>query len=557
MICSGQLGLSVVVLLLDDWRADHLAVLEAVNARLASHAVVLDRAYVTVPMCCPERASFLAGGFMPQAAGVLTNSRPLGGATEFEDTDTLATRLQSAGYATALFGKYLNEHTALGPYVPPGWTAYAAVAGEGSYQGFEVMAGSSTASAPGVGEASHVAEYVTAWQARRAREFVRDHPEEPLFVYLGLRAPHMPHEPAPSDKGAFSEYSHRSGAFNEADVSDKPAWMQALPTLSSAQIDELDSDNSERLETLLSVDREVLSLLDTLDSAGRLESTVVVLTSDNGLLWGEHRYVGKGVGYEEAVRVPLVVWAADLEPRHSSALVAMNLDVPATISDLAGLPHGGDGSSLRSVLCAGKEAHRPFVPLQAWLSDRPAWAGVVTQDWKYLESGTGEVELYALGPDPAEAESRAGTEPVLEAELAALTAGARGLAVTDTELPGAVVGASYSHAVGTWGGSGALHFEVVSGQLPPGLRLSEEGELAGTPTRPGTVRFVVHVADESVSPFNGRGQRDQRELTLTVSPAPSGGEGGGEEPACGCASGSGGAASAVGLALASLVRRRP
>ena len=108
MPCLADTGLSVLVFLLDDMRLDQLPVLEATNARLADHAVVFDQAYVTIPMCCPERASFLSGGFLPQHTGVLTNEAPRGGFTVFPDADTLATHLQAAGYATALSGKYLR-----------------------------------------------------------------------------------------------------------------------------------------------------------------------------------------------------------------------------------------------------------------------------------------------------------------------------------------------------------------------------------------------------------------------------------------------------------------
>ena len=71
-------------------------------------------------------------------------------------------------------------------------------------------------------------------------------------------------------------------------------------------------DRTEKLErlrrdqyrALQAVDRAVGRLVDALADTGRLDDALVILTSDNGLLWGEHRWVRKEVPYEEAIRVP-------------------------------------------------------------------------------------------------------------------------------------------------------------------------------------------------------------------------------------------------------------
>lgn len=554
MMCSGEVGLSLVVLLLDDMRFDQLDVLTTTNARLAEHAVVFDRAYVTIPMCCPERASFLSGGFLPQHTGVLTNEAPRGGATMFDDADTLATRLQSEGYATAMFGKYLNEYSALGPYVPPGWTQYVAVDEGGPYDEYTATSGSSTPEAPGIGVDTDETAYVTYWQGTLSEAFVGAHPADPLFLYVSFRAPHEPHEPASEDKGAFAGFSYRGGAFNEPDVSDKPGWVQETPQLTEAEIAGLDQSNAGRLETLLSVDRVIASLVDRLEAEGRLDQTVIVITSDNGQQWGEHRLLNKGVAYEDSVHVPLVVWGADLAPRHSDALVATNLDIAASATDFAGLPARGDGQSLRDVACGETDAHREFVPLQGWPSREPAWSALVTAEWKYIETGATETELYDLLNDPIEAENVAEAQPAVVAELGGQLAGVRGLAITETVLPDAEVGAPYSHAVGAWGGSGTYRWSRKNGALPDGLSFSEAGLLAGNPTKVGTASLTLHVEDDSVSPYDGRPQFDERHITVNIvaraedsSPT--------AEPDCGCDEGAG-AGMAVAWAAAWRRRRR-
>src|SRR5918992_879960 len=63
-------------------------------------------------------------------------------------------------------------------------------------------------------------------------------------------------------------------------------------------------------------------------SPGCLGTTLIAFTSDNGYLWGEHRWIDKVVAYEEAIRVPYVVRYDPLvtRPRTDRHLVA-NIDL--------------------------------------------------------------------------------------------------------------------------------------------------------------------------------------------------------------------------------------
>ena len=552
MACVADLGFSVVVFLLDDMRADQLPVLALTNARLADHAVVFDRAYVTVPMCCPERASFLSGGFLPQYTGVLTNEAPRGGATLFPDSMTLATTLQAAGYATTLNGKYLNEYNLMDLYVPPGWTRWSAVAEGDPWTDFDVSVGESTPDAPGIAVQMPVSGYVTDWQGGATSRFIEDHPDQPLFAYVSFRAPHAPHEPAIEDVGAFSGMLYRGGAWQEADVSDKPAWIQAIPMWTPEEVALRDIENEQRLETLLSVDRAIIEVLDTLEAEGRLESTIVVLTSDNGQQWGEHRLGEKGVGYEESVRMPLVIWNPAFAGRHTDALVATNLDLAATVTDVAGLPARGEGESLLPVVCAETDEARDFVPLQLWPYMDPPWAGVVTQRWKYIETATGETELYDLPADPTEAQSVSGVaeNQIIMEELSEKLDSVRGLQITTTTVPEGSAGAPYSTALDAWGGEPPYHWAVVGGNLPAGLTLGQDGLVTGIPGAGGTELVSVVVTDAGISPFDGRAQSDQRKLLFVV--RPNGSAKTKEE--CGCGDG---AVAVAGLAaLSGLAWRR-
>ena len=117
---------NIIFILTDDQDLETLAHMPRVQALLVKQGLTFKNAFVTTPLCCPSRASFLTGQY-PHNNDILGNSPPLGGFVKFRDLgregSTVATWLRSAGYRTALFGKYLNGYpTADNPaYVPAGW----------------------------------------------------------------------------------------------------------------------------------------------------------------------------------------------------------------------------------------------------------------------------------------------------------------------------------------------------------------------------------------------------------------------------------------------------
>ena len=86
------------------------------------------------------------------------------------------------------------------------------------------------------------------------------------------------------------------------------------------------------------------------------------------------------------------------------------------------------------------------------------------------------------------------------------------LLVTTPTLPAGEVAQSYSSAITTSGGSGAVTFSVSSGALPTGLTLSSTGMLSGTSTNTGTSSFTVTATDAV-------GRSVSRSYTVTIAPA--------------------------------------
>ena len=112
----------VVVIMTDDQRYDDMAHMPIVKRELSDRGTTFTEAAVVNPWCCPSRATFLTGQYS-HSHGVYTNSSPYGGFAKFDPKSTIATKLQAAGYRTALLGKYLNGYS--GRIVPPGWSRWA------------------------------------------------------------------------------------------------------------------------------------------------------------------------------------------------------------------------------------------------------------------------------------------------------------------------------------------------------------------------------------------------------------------------------------------------
>jgi arylsulfatase A-like enzyme len=103
---------------------------------------------------------------------------------------------------------------------------------------------------------------------------------------------------------------------------------------------------------MISVDDMVKSVVDALNGKGMYSNSMFIFTSDNGYLLGEHRLAQKGVAYDEAIRVPLVISGVGVQPGQRSSAMVVNNDLAPTITEFSGLIplRNIDGRSLKSIL---------------------------------------------------------------------------------------------------------------------------------------------------------------------------------------------------------------
>jgi N-acetylglucosamine-6-sulfatase len=332
---------NIVLITSDDQTAVELRWMPRTRRLLGDAGLTFDRMVAPHPNCCPARAQILSGQYA-QNNGVRTNSAPWGGHQGFEPETALPVWLQRAGYATGFIGKYMHGYDQTDG-IEPGWDRWRPVVGVLSdYRSFVQYKD---------GELVQLGEedYHTDVVARQSRELVSElgGGDKPFFLWSSFIAPHGTCQgsseadcsgpPPAADRhadilGDVRLPSLDSPSFNERDVSDKPRTSRG-PKVSARAQQRL---FTQRIRTLAALDEGVAGIVEELERIGELEDTVLMFTSDNGYLFGEHRLVGKNVPYEEAIRVPLLMRGPGIPADERRSQTVAMIDLAPTIAELAG-----------------------------------------------------------------------------------------------------------------------------------------------------------------------------------------------------------------------------
>ena len=407
---------NILVLIADDQRWDQLSCadsplipqLSTPNMdRLARQGVYFSNAFVTTPICAVSRASIMTGRYAsthgmnhfntPIAAEVLHKSYPA--------------ILHDHGYRTALLGKWGMGLEGTGEI----FDLFNAWANQGVY----------------FHDTDSGKIHNSEWLAQRSREFLESCvPDEPFCLTVCFKSPHHPYQPDERDKDLFEDVLIPKRA------TDTPEDYQNMsPRVMDHSLnrwcyfderkDEATKDNFEKnfLRCVVSLDRSVGKIMQTLEDLKLEDNTIVIYLSDNGYLWGEHGLGGKWLLYEESIRVPLIIQGAGIPDKMSGKRLdklALNIDVAPTILDFAGIPVPAemDGMSLYPFL-RGLDApsredffmeHVDIIDVENPIPDS---RGVRSDEWKYIRYLNVEPEveeIYHLKQDPMEVRNLTGDE---------------------------------------------------------------------------------------------------------------------------------------------------
>ncbi len=399
---------NIVLILTDDQRYDALGFighpfLQTPNLdRMARGGVHFKNAFVTTSLCSPSRASILTGHYAHQH-GVLDNASLFSGVS-----DTFPEILQKSGYDTAFVGKWHMGNASDDPRA--GFNHWVSFRGQGSYSNPTFNTN---------GRRAQVEGYVTDIITDRAIDWLEKERDRPFMLYVSHKAVHGPFEPAERHRQRYRDIEIQypeSMAPTEANYRGKPKWIYAQRE-SYHGVDWMynvgpiyDRFIPHYFETLLAVDDGVGRLMDTLEKMNLLESTLIIFTSDNGFLHGEHGLIDKRAGYEESIRIPMILYCPDAFGPRTVEELALNIDLAPTILEAAALPlpEAFGGRSLLA-LAQGERVdwRKDFLYEYFWerpLPQTPTVLGIRTERYKYLHyHGIWDTdELYDIIADPKE-----------------------------------------------------------------------------------------------------------------------------------------------------------
>ncbi len=417
-----------VFILTDDMRYDDLRYMPKTKLLLGNRGMTFTRAFVSNPLCCPARATIMRGQYAHNT-GVWKNGNVTGpdaGVGAYRrnglERDNVATRLNSAGYETALIGRYLSGPVQDETYVPPGWDEWWQT--KGDFYSYTV---NNNGRRESYREADNL--YHTDALASRTERFIGRAASKPFFAYVAPKAPHLPATPARRHEHARDGLkAPRGPSYDEAKVGDKPPWIKYLDRIRNSERAKINKRHEMRVESLLAVDAMVQAIVEKLRQTGQLSNTYIFFTSDNGWHHGEHRVKkSKARPYEESIRVPLVVRGPGIAPGSKTGKLALNTDYLPTFTDLAGIrtPNYVDGRSLAPVLRGRATSWRKAALIESKDVPEggrtPAFAGVrTTNGQKYVVYEGGHKELYNLRNDSYELFSKDRSVPHLASRLKAL-----------------------------------------------------------------------------------------------------------------------------------------
>lgn len=426
---------NVVVVMTDDQDFRSMWAMPETRRIVKRQGTTFDTNIVNFPLCCPARATYYTGEYAHNH-GVKWNNYPDGGYYTFDGSETLPMWMQRAGYRTIHVGKYLNEYGERDPYeVPRGWSEWWGGVDPTTYGYFGyTLNHNGRLRTYGTDPGDYLTDVEAGIATREIRRAVAA--EEPFYLNIAPTAPHTvavdssarvegtPALPAPRDAGVFADAElPRYPNFNEADISDKPAVEAFFPNpLSDKEIAELTAHYRGRMGSLLAVDDLVAAVKGELRDQGVARDTVIIFTSDNGWILGEHRLrdpvtqTGEASGvkyvpYEGSSRVPLMIAGPGFPKGRTVRAPTTNADLASTVLDIAGardeatLPQ--DGRSLLRVARRPKDFQQRALLIETFENPRhvPPYTSIRTRRYRYDVNDAGIENMFDLKRDPWELQS--------------------------------------------------------------------------------------------------------------------------------------------------------
>lgn len=393
--------------------------------QLSADGMTFDHHYDTTAICMASRASIMTGMYEYKTGCNFDHGDLM--REHFDKSYTVL--LRKAGYRTAIAGKIGFEVTDTpnqrGKLPEGDFDNWGAGPGQTNY---------STAKNKSMAQYAEEFPHSTRSYGAFGRDFIQEsaESEQPFLLSISFKAPHKPATPDPEFDHIYAGKTFTKpanyGREHGEHFSKQSQQGRQYERFESWDYDKnYDGVMATYHQQIYAIDVAVGMIRKALEETDQADNTVIIYTSDNGFLCGSHGYGSKVLPYEEASRVPLLIF----DPRHTNSgkqlrcdSLTGNIDFAPTILELAALPipKNMDGKSLLPLLDdPQKRIHDSLTLINVWGPKEVHSLSVVTQDWKYVlwnysEKGFEPAEeLFHLRRDPLELVNEAANPEYREA----------------------------------------------------------------------------------------------------------------------------------------------
>jgi len=265
-------------------------------------------------------------------------------------------------------------------------------------------------------EVIHEGKHSAEVYADACIEFLQSRKEEegPFFAYVAFQTPHDPRE-CPEE--FMTMYDPEKVPFPESFMPEHP-FDNGMLRIRDENLEDFPRTEEKVRQHIAAyyamvthTDAQIGKILGALEASGKLDNTIIVFSSDNGLGVGRHGLMGKQNVYDHALHVPLVIVGDGLPRGERREQLCYIYDIYPTLCDLAGLetPDTVEYRSLKAAIDAPSESHRSHL-YHAFMD----WQRTVRDErYKLIEYCVEEkrhTQLFDLKEDPNELINLAGKE---------------------------------------------------------------------------------------------------------------------------------------------------
>lgn len=353
--------------------------------RIATEGAVFERSFNVNSICCPSRAAIMTGKHS-HANGITGNGSHWNG-----QQWVYPRALSNAGYQTALIGKWHLHGNPTDEFQH--WEILSGKGGQGSYFNPKFLSAAGPSQTEG-----HSTEIIT----RKSLDWLRTRdPSKPFLLCAQYKVPHIHRIPAPEYMGGYNdtefpvpetlfddfatrqpfvrdvwmglagmkghvlniapsreelaaEPKNTPGFLKEMTPAQREAWHEAYDPR-NAEFRQLQKSGKlqgrnavlytyqrfikDYVRCIDGLDAAVGRLLNYLDEQNLTKNTIVIYSSDQGFLTGEHGWAEKRWMYEESFRSPLLIrWPGTIKPGSRISALVQNIDLAPTLLTAAGIP---------------------------------------------------------------------------------------------------------------------------------------------------------------------------------------------------------------------------